>query len=230
MRQKKDIIIIGIIALAIIVGVSAYYFKSKMELADNSEAKESSIDISSNVKIPDGETRKFILPAFWVNGSKLSSETIEVVLEDINKGNENNEWQEDAYVNADGSITLVLTQKQLDKNIELVKGNMEKRIAQCNDKMTVEIEENFQRVVYKMKQGSTITGWSIDAMVITQCLIKMQIFSGVPADEFEVNEVIISELSGSIINEGSRRYGSFEMTEDEWNERMYGDDTLTKTQ
>ena len=121
MQKKKDIIIISIITLTILLGVSAYYIKDKMELGGTKETSESVINIPTNIQISDGETKEFILPTYWVNGCKLSSETIDDVLADVNKGNENNEWQEDAYANADGSITLVLTQEQLDKNIELVK-------------------------------------------------------------------------------------------------------------
>ena len=107
---------------------------------------------------------------------------------------------------------------------------MEETIARYSDRIIIEIGEDFQDVTYKMKEGSRITEWSIAALMITQGLIEAQILSGVPSDEFEVREVVISEVTGGIINEWDRRHDAFEMTEGEWNERMYGDYTSPSEQ
>ena len=182
--------------------------------------KEIEISVPRNLKIPKGETAKIILSDFWVGWSRLSDTTIEDILEDINSGNEDFFWQEEAYANEDGSITLVLTQEQLERNIDRVEENLE-RIAKDNyGRMEIIISEDFQSVTYYIKEGCTILQWHIAYVGIVSYMFKAQTLSGILPQGGDIRTIIIAEKAGEVIIDKRAGYEDFEITHEEWNQKV----------
>ena len=181
--KERDIkiLVIGILSMCItFLGYQLLQEDPHEFLKRGTNAKnEIEISVPRNITIPKGETAKIILSEFWVGWSRLSDTTIEDILEDINSGNEDFFWQEEAYANVDGSITLVLTQEQLERNIDRVEKNLE-RIAKDNyERMEIIISEDLQSVTYYIKEGCTTMQWFIAYTGILSYMFKAQTLSGI---------------------------------------------------
>jgi len=222
--EERDIkiLVIGILSMCIIFLGYRLLKEDPHEFLKRGTVDKEEIEISvpRNIKIPKGETIEITWPASLVEMSQSSDESIDDVLEAVNVGNEDFFWQEKAYGNEDGSITLVLTQEQLEHRINSVEETIKKAMRENNDKMEIVIGQDFQSVVYYIKEGCTTSTWMWVYVVITANMIEAQMLLGTLPQNWDIKQKVIAERTGEILFETSLRYENFEITDEEWNQKV----------
>ena len=222
---------LGYISMAIMILVLLYVkyaYERGLELWPvNTKLLHDKVRVERKIKIPEGETMEFIQPAFLIGISHSSTETPEDAIEDLEEGNYGHEWYEEVKLNEDGTLSMTVTGKQLERWISTSEDALNKRIEDGRAKgMEITINKDFTKVTYTLKEGCEITSleWGMYAQVIMGCLFEIQSFTGIAPEDCYVREVVKRELDGETITlidtNTDNRY--FELTDSQW----YGEEEI----
>ena len=222
---------VGYISLAILILLLLYvkyaYERGAELWPAKTKLSKDEVRIERKIKIPEGETKEFILPVFLVNSYRFSTDPIEKSIEELEKGNEDNSWFEKVEENGDGTLTLTLTRKQLEYWISTGEEAINTRIENNKNKdMKIKINKDYTKVTYILKEGFEISfmEWGMDAQVILGSLLEAQVFTGVAPEDCYVREIIKRESDGKTIVDMNTDNRYFEVTDEEW----YGEKTKDK--
>lgn len=219
-KLKRAVSFISLAALILLLLYVKYAYERGAELwPAKTKLSKDEVRIERKIKIPEGETKEFIQPAFLVRLSYSSTETPEDVIEDLEKGNYGHDWYEKARLNEDGTLSMTVTGKQLEHWISTREDGINKRIVNNKNKdMEIKINEDFTEVTYILKKGYEISflEWAIDGVVILGCLLEAQVFTGVPPEDCHVREVVKREEDGVVIIDAVTPGTNYEVTEREW--------------
>ena len=219
-KLKRAVSFISLAALILLLLYVKYAYERGAELwPAKTKLSKDEVRIERKIKIPEGETKEFIQPAFLVRLSYSSTETPEDVIEDLEKGNYGHDWYEKARLNEDGTLSMTVTGKQLEHWISTREDGINKRIVNNKNKdMEIKINEDFTEVTYILKKGYEISflEWAIDGVVILGCLLVAQVFTGVPPVDCLVREVVKMEEDGVVIIDAVTPGTNYEVTEREW--------------
>ena len=222
---------LGYISMAIMILVLLYVkyaYERGLELWPvKTKLLHDEVRVERKIKIPEGETMEFIQPAFLVGISHSSTETPEDAIEDLEEGNYGHELYEEVKLNEDGTLSMTVTGKQLERWISTSEDALNKRIEDGRAKgMEITINKDFTKVTYTLKEGCEITSleWGMYAQVIMGCLFEIQSFTGIAPEDCYVREVVKRELDGETITlidtNTDNRY--FELTDSQW----YGEEEI----
>ena len=222
---------VGYISLAILILLLLYvkyaYERGAELWPPKTKLSKDEVRIERKIKIPEGETKEFILPVFLVNLYRFSTDPIEKSIEELEKGNEGNMLFEKVEENGDGTLTLTLTRKQLEYWISTGEEAINTRIENNKNKdMKIKINKDYTKVTYILKEGFEISfmEWGMDAQVILGSLLEAQVFTGVAPEDCYVREIIKRESDGKTIVDMNTDNRYFEVTDEEW----YGEKTKDK--
>ena len=227
-KLKRAVSFISLAALILLLLYVIYAYKRGEELwPAKTKLSKDEVRIERKIKIPEGETKEFILPVFLVNSYRFSTDPIEKSIEELEKGNEDNSWFEKVEENGDGTLTLTLTRKQLEYWISTGEEAINTRIENNKNKdMKIKINKDYTKVTYILKEGFEISfmEWGMDAQVILGSLLEAQVFTGVAPEDCYVREIIKRESDGKTIVDMNTDNRYFEVTDEEW----YGEKTKDK--
>ena len=222
---------VGYISLAILILLLLYvkyaYERGAELWPAKTKLSKDEVRIERKIKIPEGETKEFILPVFLVDLYRFSTDPIEKSIEELEKGNEGNMLFEKVEENGDGTLTLTLTRKQLEYWISTGEEAINTRIENNKNKdMKIKINKDYTKVTYILKEGFEISfmEWGMDAQVILGSLLEAQVFTGVAPEDCYVREIIKRESDGKTIVDMNTDNRYFEVTDEEW----YGEKTKDK--
>ena len=182
------------------------------ELKENLAYKKTeSITIPRNIVVKDGETIDIILPPVII-GINSDRQLITAKAEDDIS---------DAYINDDGSMTIVLTDEQLDSRIKKVEDFTLRRISEL-DSMDVDIDDDFRCVNYYLKDKIDFTDFMFDRGNIEQMVFAAQVFSGIDYTNCHINiNVIDAETEEVLFVYNADAYGIYNLPrQEEWNEKL----------
>ena len=227
-KLKRAVSFISLAALILLLLYVIYAYKRGEELwPAKTKLSKDEVRIERKIKIPEGETKEFILPVFLVNSYRFSTDPIEKSIEELEKGNEGNMLFEKVEDNGDGTLTLTLTRKQLEYWISTGEEAINTRIENNKNKdMKIKINKDYTKVTYILKEGFEISfmEWGMDAQVILGSLLEAQVFTGVAPEDCYVREIIKRESDGKTIVDMNTDNRYFEVTDEEW----YGEKTKDK--
>ena len=225
-KLKRAVSFISLAALILLLLYVIYAYKRGEELwPAKTKLSKDEVRIERKIKIPEGETKEFILPIFLVDLYRFSTDPIEKSIEELEKGNEGNMLFEKVEDNGDGTLTLTLTRKQLEYWISTGEEAINTRIEDNKDKdMKIKINKDHTKVTYTLKRGYEISfmGWGMDSVVILGCLLEAQVFTGVPPEDCHVREVVKREEDGVVIIDAVTPGTEYEITDSEW----YGEESI----
>ena len=216
---------LGYISMAVMILVLLYVkyaYERGLELWPiKTKLLHDEVRVERKIKIPEGETMEFIQPAFLVDLSHSSTETPEDAIEDLEEGNYGHELYEEVKLNEDGTLSMTVTGKQLERWIRTSEDAINERIEDGRSKgMEITINKDFTKVTYTLKEGCEITSleWGMYAQVIMGCLFEIQSFTGIAPEDCYVREVVKRELDGETLTlidtNTENRY--FELTDAQW--------------
>ena len=111
------------------------------------------VRIERKIKIPEGETKEFIEPAFLVGLSQTSTETPKDVVEELEEGNYGRVWYERVKLNEDGTLSMTVTGKQLEHWLSTREDDLNSRIKKNKEKgMEIKIDKDYTKVTYTLKK------------------------------------------------------------------------------
>ncbi|MFR1729337.1 hypothetical protein [[Clostridium] hylemonae] len=227
-KIKKAVGYISLAILILLLLYAKYAYERGVELwPAKTKLSKDEVRIERKIKIPEGETKEFILPVFLVNLYRFSTDPIEKSIEELEKGNEGNMLFEKVEDNGDGTLTLTLTRKQLEYWISTGEEAINTRIENNKNKdMKIKINKDYTKVTYILKEGFEISfmEWGMDAQVILGSLLEAQVFTGVAPEDCYVREIIKRESDGKTIVDMNTDNRYFEVTDEEW----YGEKTKDK--
>ena len=227
-KIKRDLGYISMAVMILVLLYVKYAYERGLELWPvKTKLLHDEVRVERKIKIPEGETMEFIQPAFLVGISHSSTETPEDAIEDLEEGNYGHELYEEVKLNEDGTLSMTVTGKQLERWISTSEDALNKRIEDGRAKgMEITINKDFTKVTYTLKEGCEITSleWGIYAQVIIGCLFEIQSFTGIAPEDWYVREVVKRELDGETITlidtNTDNRY--FELTDSQW----YGEEEI----
>ena len=171
--------------------------------------KTESITIPRNIVVKDGETIDIILPPVVI-GINSDRQLITAKAEDDIS---------DAYINDDGSMTIVLTDEQLESRIKKVEDFTFRRISEL-DSMDVHIDDDFRCVNYYLKDKIDFSDFMFDRGNIEQMVFAAEVFSGIDYTNCYIN-VIDAETEEVLFAYNADAYGIYNLpTQEEWNEKL----------
>ncbi|MCB7522053.1 hypothetical protein LIZ64_09920 [[Clostridium] hylemonae] len=227
-KIKKAVGYISLAILILLLLYAKYAYERGAELwPAKTKLSKDEVRIERKIKIPEGETKEFILPVFLVDLYRFSTDPIEKSIEELEKGNEGNMLFEKVEENGDGTLTLTLTRKQLEYWISTGEEAINTRIENNKNKdMKIKINKDYTKVTYILKEGFEISfmEWGMDAQVILGSLLEAQVFTGVAPEDCYVREIIKRESDGKTIVDMNTDNRYFEVTDEEW----YGEKTKDK--
>ena len=173
--------------------------------------KTESITIPRNIVVKDGETIDIILPPVVI-GINSEQQLITAKAEDDIS---------DAYINDDGSMTIVLTEEQLESRIKKVEDFTFRRISEL-DSMDVHINDDFRCVNYYLKDKIDFSDFMFDRGNIEQMVFAAEVFSGIDYTNCYINlNVIDAETEEVLFAYNADAYGIYNLpTQEEWNEKL----------
>ena len=220
---------LGFISVAIMILVLLYVkyaYERGLELWPvKTKLQHDEVRVERKIKIPEGETKDFILPVFLVNLYRFSSESMEKSIEELEDGNEARSWFEKLKDNGYGTLTLTLTGKQLEHWISTREDAINTRIEDNEEKdMEIKINKDYTKVTYVLKKGYEISAleWAVNAEVILGSLLETQIFTGVAPEDCHVREVVKRESDGVVIIDAVSPGAYYEVTDAQW----YGEEKI----
>lgn len=219
-REKRVFGYIGLTVtiLLLLYIIYAYEQGSKL-LPVKTNLWNDEVKIERKIKIHEGKTKEFILPAFLVGLYHSSTGTIDDSIEGLEDGNEDHSWFEKLEDNGDGTLTMTVTGKQLERWISTREHAINTRIENNREKnMEIKIKKDYTKVTYIMKEGyeTSFMGWGMDAQVILGSLFEAQVFTGVAQEDCYVREVVKRETDGKVIIDTDSQNRYFEITDAEW--------------
>ena len=214
---------LGYISMAVMILVLLYVkyaYERGLELWPvKTKLLHDEVRVERKIKIPEGKTKEFILPAFLVGLYHSSTGTIDDSIEELEDGNEDHSWFEKLEDNGDGTLTMTVTGKQLERWISTREHAINTRIENNREKnMEIKIKKDYTKVTYIMKEGyeTSFMGWGMDAQVILGSLFEAQVFTGVAQEDCYVREVVKRETDGKVIIDTDSQNRYFEITDAEW--------------
>lgn len=177
------------------------------------------VRIERKIKIPEGETKEFVEPAFLVGLSQTSTETPKDVVEELEEGNYGRVWYERVKLNEDGTLSMTVTGKQLEHWLSTREDDLNSRIKKNKEKgMEIKIDKDYTKVTYTLKKGCEKSSleWLMDAQVILGSLFEAQVFTGVSPEDCRVREVVKRESDGMVLIDAVSPGASYEITDAEW--------------
>ena len=213
----------GFISLAVVILLVLYVkyaYERGLELWPTKiKVSNDEVRIERNIKIPEGETKEFILTDFLVNSYRFSAGTIEDSIEELEAGNEDHLWFDKLDDNGDGTLTLSVTGKQLEHWISTREEAINTRIENNREKdMEININKDYTKVTYTLKKGYKISAmeWAVDEVVILGSLLEVQVFTGIAPEDCYVREVVKRESDGKTLIDRNTQNRHFEITDEEW--------------
>ena len=173
--------------------------------------KTESITIPRNIVVKDGETIDIILPPVII-GINSDRQLITAKAEDDIS---------DAYINDDGSMTIVLTDEQLESRIKKVEDFTLRRISEL-DSVDVQIDDDFRCVNYYLKDKIDFSDFMFDRGNIEQMVFAAQVLSGIDYTNCYINlNVIDAGTKEVIFTYNADAYGIYNLPgQEEWNEKL----------
>ena len=173
--------------------------------------KTESITIPRNIVVKDGETIDIILPPVVI-GINSDRQLITAKAEDDIS---------DAYINDDGSMTIVLTDEQLESRIKKVEDFTFRRISEL-DSIDVHIDDDFRCVNYYLKDKVDFPDFMFDRGNIEQMVFAAQVFSGIDYTNCYIYLNVIDAKTEEVLFEyNADAYGIYDLpTQEEWNEKL----------
>lgn len=173
--------------------------------------KTESITIPRNIVVKDGETIDIILPPVII-GINSDRQLITAKAEDDIS---------DAYINDDGSMTIVLTDEQLESRIKKVEDFTLRRISEL-DSVDVQIDDDFRCVNYYLKDKIDFSDFMFDRGNIEQMVFAAQVLSGIDYTNCYINlNVIDAGTKEVIFVYNADAYGIYNLPgQEEWNEKL----------
>ena len=227
-KIKRGLGYISMTVMILVLLYAKYAYERGLELWPvKTKLLHDEVRVERKIKIPEGETMEFIQPAFLVDLSHSSTETPEDAIEDLEEGNYGHELYEEVKLNEDGTLSMTVTGKQLERWIHTSEDAINERIEDGWDKgLEIKIEKDYTKVTYLMKEGCELSfmEWGMYAQVIIGCLFEIQSFTGIAPEDCYVREVVKREVDSktlTIIDINSRnRY--LEITDAQW----YGEEDM----
>lgn len=219
-REKRVFGYIGLTVTILLLLYIIYAFEQGSNLLPvETNLWNDEVKIERKIKIPEGKTKEFILPAFLVGLYHSSTGTIGDSIEGLEDVNEDHSWFEKLEDNGDGTLTMTVTGKQLERWISTREHAINTRIENNREKnMEIKINKDYTKVTYIMKEGyeTSFMGWGMDAQVILGSLFEAQVFTGVAQEDCYVREVVKRETDGKVIIDTDSQNRYFEITDAEW--------------
>ncbi|KMZ52830.1 hypothetical protein [Dorea sp. D27] len=219
-REKRVFGYIGLtVTILLLLYIIYAYEQGSNLLPVETNLWNDEVKIERKIKIPEGKTKEFILPAFLVGLYHSSTGTIGDSIEGLEDGNEDHSWFEKLEDNGDGTLTMSVTGKQLERWISTREHAINTRIENNREKnMEIKIKKDYTKVTYIMKEGyeTSFMGWGMDAQVILGSLFEAQVFTGVAQEDCYVREVVKRETDGKVIIDTDSQNRYFEITDAEW--------------
>ncbi|MBP3507981.1 MAG: hypothetical protein J6K43_16485 [Lachnospiraceae bacterium] len=225
--KKKRILLIG--KLVAIVAV-LLFFPKIIDLIQSSsfnssmsskyiqvELKEGEMTEFAITPIPEGETREFKLPKSIVDMEMSMSKSPDDYLNELKETNEinNKKYFEDASLNNDGTLTLRLTQAQLEYRLN----EIEEELKKCHEteKIEIVISENLHDITYYVEDDCSLNEWAFVSIKCVATIQSLRVFADIN-DDFTINATIIRKINGEVMYEFHGE--KLRISDSEWNEKL----------